>query len=49
MKFINTGQIFLITNYQGFQNDQVNLYAFFFLRLKFKLKLKISRNFKLQF
>jgi hypothetical protein len=32
MKMINSGQIFFqITNYQVFQNNQVNLYDFFLL------------------
>jgi Tfp pilus assembly protein PilN len=34
-------------NYQFFLNNQVNLYEIFPLGCNFKLKLKISRNFKL--
>jgi hypothetical protein len=49
MTIITTGLIFLfqITNYQGFWSNQVNLYNFFSLGQKFKLKFELSRNFEL--
>jgi hypothetical protein len=33
---------FQIMNYQAFQNKQVNLYEFFLLETKFKLKSELS-------
>jgi hypothetical protein len=41
------GSFFCITNYQGFQNNQVNVYEFFSLGLKLKLRFELSWNFKL--
>jgi hypothetical protein len=34
--------------YQGFQNNKVNMYEFFFVGHKFKLKFEMSQNFELQ-
>jgi hypothetical protein len=40
---------FQVSNYKGSRTNQVNVYEFFLLGRKFKLKFKLSHNFNLYF